>query len=118
QASSTARWLRRNRALARANGAFWHYGRTARSCCQYAPGRKPGPAHPPWTGSIELMEAAMLLGVPKETKVHEYRVGMTPASVREVTSHGHKVMVETNAGAGIGASDDAYRDAGAEIADS
>ncbi|MGE3624736.1 MAG: alanine dehydrogenase [Hyphomicrobiales bacterium] len=60
----------------------------------------------------------MLLGVPKEVKVHEYRVGMTPASVREVTSHGHKVMVETNAGTGIGASDDAYRDAGAEIADS
>ncbi|MDA7947483.1 MAG: alanine dehydrogenase [Hyphomicrobiaceae bacterium] len=59
----------------------------------------------------------MRLGVPKEVKVHEYRVGMTPASVREVTSHGHEVVVETNAGIGIGAGDDDYRAAGAEIAD-
>ena len=58
----------------------------------------------------------MLIGVPKEIKVHEYRVGMTPASVREVVEHGHRVLVETGAGAGVGASDDDYRRAGAEIA--
>ena len=59
----------------------------------------------------------MLLGVPKEIKVHEYRVGMTPASVREVVNHGHEVVMETAAGLGIGASDDDYRSAGATIAD-
>jgi alanine dehydrogenase len=56
------------------------------------------------------------IGVPKEVKVHEYRVGMTPASVREAVTRGHAVLVETQAGAGIGAGDDAYRQAGAEIA--
>ncbi len=59
----------------------------------------------------------MRLGVPKEVKVHEYRVGMTPASAREVVSHGHEVVVETGAGSGIGASDDHYRDIGAQIVD-
>lgn len=59
----------------------------------------------------------MLLGVPKEIKVHEYRVGMTPASVREVVSHGHEVVMETGAGVGIGATDDHYVAAGATIAD-
>ena len=44
----------------------------------------------------------MLIGVPKEIKNHEYRVGMTPGSVREVVAHGHEVIVETNAGGGIG----------------
>lgn len=39
----------------------------------------------------------MIIGVPKEIKNHEYRVGMIPASVREVISHGHQVFVETNA---------------------
>jgi alanine dehydrogenase len=48
--------------------------------------------------------------------VHEYRVGLTPDSVREFVVHGHKVVVETQAGAGIGRSDDDYRAAGAEIA--
>ena len=57
----------------------------------------------------------MLLGVPKEIKVHEYRVGLTPDSVHEFVVHGHKVLVETQAGAGIGRSDDNYRAAGAEI---
>ncbi len=60
----------------------------------------------------------MLIGVPKEIKNHEYRVGMVPASVREVVSHGHQVIVETNAGAGIGFTDDDYIAAGAEIRDS
>ena len=58
----------------------------------------------------------MRLGVPKEIKTHEYRVGLVPASVRELVHHGHKVTVETGAGAGIGFDDDAYRAAGAEIA--
>ena len=58
----------------------------------------------------------MLIGVPKEIKTHEYRVGLTPASVREVISHGHHVVVETGAGTGIGFSDDDYRAAGAQIA--
>jgi alanine dehydrogenase len=57
----------------------------------------------------------MLIGVPKEIKVREARVGLVPASVRELTSHGHGVIVETSAGAGIGASDDDYRAAGAGI---
>ena len=57
----------------------------------------------------------MLVGVPKEVKVHEYRVGLVPASVRELVHHGHKVVVETQAGAGIGFGDDDYRAAGAEI---
>jgi len=59
----------------------------------------------------------MLIGVSKEIKVHEYRVGMTPSSVREAVVHGHAVIVETRAGAGIGASDDDYRSAGAQVAD-
>ena len=58
----------------------------------------------------------MLVGVPKEIKVHEYRVGLTPSSVREMIAHGHQVVVQTDAGTGIGASDDDYRRAGAEIA--
>ena len=57
----------------------------------------------------------MQIGVPKEIKVHEYRVGLTPSSVRECVAHGHKVLVETLAGAGIGAGDDEYRKAGAEV---
>jgi len=57
----------------------------------------------------------MLLGVPKEIKVHEYRVGMTPSSVRELVHHGHQVLVQANAGAAIGLSDEAYHAAGAQI---
>jgi alanine dehydrogenase len=58
----------------------------------------------------------MLIGVPKEIKNHEYRVGMTVASVREVVRHGHQVLVETQAGNGIGQSDAQYTAAGAQIA--
>jgi alanine dehydrogenase len=58
----------------------------------------------------------MLVGVPKEIKPSEFRVGMTPAAVREYVAHGHQVLVETKAGEGIGAGDDAYRAAGAAIA--
>ncbi|MDE2385268.1 MAG: alanine dehydrogenase [Alphaproteobacteria bacterium] len=59
----------------------------------------------------------MLIGLPKEIKNHEYRVGLTPLSVREFVRHGHKVMVEKNAGAGIGSSDADYVAAGASIID-
>ncbi len=58
----------------------------------------------------------MRVGVPKEIKVLENRVGLTPASVREFVAHGHSVLVEHDAGAGIGLGDDAYRAAGAHIA--
>ncbi|MGL4525625.1 MAG: alanine dehydrogenase, partial [Aestuariivirga sp.] len=57
----------------------------------------------------------MLIGVPKEIKNHEYRVGMMPMSVREAVRQGHKVWVQANAGAGIGASDADYTAAGAMI---
>ena len=60
----------------------------------------------------------MLVGVPKEIKNHEYRVGLTPASVRELVAHGHRVVVEKNAGSAIGLSDQHYLAAGAELADS
>ena len=60
----------------------------------------------------------MLIGVPKEIKNHEYRVGMAPASVREAIKHGHQVMVQVNAGEGIGVSDAEYAQIGAEIVDS
>ena len=59
----------------------------------------------------------MLIGVPKEIKDHEYRVGLTPDSVNEVILHGHDVLVEHDAGAGIGAGDAEYAAVGATIAD-
>jgi alanine dehydrogenase len=58
------------------------------------------------------------IGVPKEIKTHEYRVGLTPAGVRELTMHGHHVTVERNAAIGIGIRDEAYRVAGAAVVDS
>ena len=57
----------------------------------------------------------MLIGVPKEIKNHEYRVGLTPESVAELITAGNKVVVETNAGIGIGSTDADYRAAGATI---
>ena len=57
----------------------------------------------------------MKIGVPKEIKTHEYRVGLTPAGVRELTRNGHQVVVEHGAALGIGFSDDAYRTAGATV---
>ena len=59
----------------------------------------------------------MRVGVPKEIKNHEYRVGMSPSSVREMIKNGHEVMVETNAGVGIGASDSDYSSVGANVVD-
>ena len=60
----------------------------------------------------------MRIGVPKEIKVHEYRVGLVPAGVRELVAAGHEVLIETGAGAGIGVDDAQYRAAGAAIAGS
>ncbi len=60
----------------------------------------------------------MRIGVPKEIKTHEYRVGLTPAGARELAIHGHHVTVERDAAIGIGIGDDAYRAAGAEVVDS
>ncbi|MBX9727667.1 MAG: alanine dehydrogenase, partial [Sphingopyxis sp.] len=57
----------------------------------------------------------MIIGCPREIKNHEYRVGLTPESTRELTAHGHRVLIESGAGLGIGATDDHYRTAGAEV---
>ena len=57
----------------------------------------------------------MKIGIPKEIKTHEYRVGLTPEGAHELVLHGHIVLMEANAGAGIGFGDDAYRTAGASI---
>jgi alanine dehydrogenase len=57
----------------------------------------------------------MKIGVPKEIKILEYRVGMTPSGVKELASDGHEVFVETNAGMGIGMTDQDYKNAGATI---
>jgi len=59
----------------------------------------------------------MLIGIPKEIKNNEFRVGLTAAGVRELVASGHQVMVETAAGCGIGMDDECYRAAGAEIVD-
>ena len=64
---------------------------------------------------VQRSEVAMRIGVPKEIKVHEYRVGLTPASARELIHHGHQVVVEAGAGEAIGLSDAAYAAAGAEL---
>ena len=58
----------------------------------------------------------MRIGVPKEIKIHEYRVGLTPDAAARLTREGHRVLVETNAGAGVGFDDAEYTAAGAEIA--
>ena len=57
----------------------------------------------------------MLIGVPKEIKTREFRVGLVPSSVAELVSRGHEVQIETQAGARIGASDDEYKAVGATI---
>jgi alanine dehydrogenase len=58
----------------------------------------------------------MKIGVPKEIKVHEYRVGLVPAGVAELVNSGHQVLVQSGAGAGIGFEDAHYREAGATVA--
>ena len=59
--------------------------------------------------------APMRIGVPKEIKIQEYRVGLVPAAVRELTAAGHGVVVQSGAGAGIGCNDEDYRSVGATI---
>jgi alanine dehydrogenase len=63
-------------------------------------------------------EAAMKVGIPKEIKIMEARVAVTPAGVRQLTSHGHQVYIEKGAGMGSGISDDHYAAAGAQMLDS
>ncbi len=58
----------------------------------------------------------MKIGVPTEVKNHEYRVGLVPASVRELAEAGHDLIVQSQAGAGIGYDDEQYKNAGATIA--
>ena len=60
----------------------------------------------------------MLIGIPKEIKNHEYRIGLTPAGVRELIAHGHQLMVQNGGGASIGFDDQQYLDAGAEMVES
>ena len=68
---------------------------------------------------LDKMESeAVLIGVPKEVKNHEYRVGLTPASVLELVKRGHQVIVEVDAGAAIDFTDDQYVAVGAEISHS
>ena len=57
----------------------------------------------------------MRIGVPKEVKTHEYRVGLVPAGVRELTMSGHEVIVESGAGKGIGVDDAHYETCGAKV---
>ena len=57
----------------------------------------------------------MRIGCPTEIKNHEYRVGLTPESARELIAHGHEVWIQSGAGLGIGADDAEYRQAGALI---
>ena len=57
----------------------------------------------------------MRIGIPREIKTHEYRVGITPAGARELVERGHVLLVESGAGVPIGLSDEDYRSAGATI---
>ena len=58
----------------------------------------------------------MLIGVPKEIKNHEYRIGMTPSGVAELVADGHKVLVENDGGSAVGFHNEDYLSAGAEVA--
>src|SRR4051794_4308328 len=57
----------------------------------------------------------MIIGVPKEIKIHEHRVALTPAGITELIKRGHSVYIQSSAGNGSGFSDEEYRKAGAEI---
>eukprot|EP01036_Dinobryon_divergens_P046598 gene46599-62324_t len=69
-----------------------------------------------WLSQPQPEDSSMRIGLPKEIKNHEYRVGLTPASVRELCAHGHSVLVQSGAGAAIGLSDALYQSAGATLA--
>jgi len=79
--------------------------------------RDPEPSEFVFVAGVELIKGdmAMLIGVPKEIKNHEYRVGLTPSSVRELAAAGHRVLVERGAGAGIGVADFEYEQVGAAL---
>src|SRR6202044_1389354 len=72
-----------------------------------------------WVSNLAIpvypAERFMKIGVPKEIKIHEYRVGLVPAGVRELVDSGHQVLVQSGAGAGIGFEDSHYQAAGATI---
>src|SRR3569833_253485 len=96
-----------------------------RPAAESATGRAPrlcitqGPAGYPTLSCGHLSSPGapvMRIGVPKEIKNNEYRVGMVPSGVRELASAGHEVIVETGAGNGIGVDDAQYKAAGASIA--
>jgi alanine dehydrogenase len=96
-------------------GGFCHIWLVMR--CYYAIYHHPGT--PTLSAKIKFQSievGRMRIGVPREIKVHEYRVGLVPAGVRELVGAGHEVLVETGAGAGIGVDDAQYRAAGATIA--
>jgi alanine dehydrogenase len=57
----------------------------------------------------------MLIGVPKEIKNHEYRIGLTPAGVRELVANGHQIMIQQQGGEAVGLNNELYLAAGAEI---
>ena len=57
----------------------------------------------------------MIVGIPKEIKNHEYRIGMTPAGVRELVNRGHQVLVETEGGVGVGFDNASYEAVGAQV---
>src|SRR5215210_2057994 len=65
--------------------------------------------------SVAQVVVTMLVGVPKEIKDNEYRVGLVPSTARELAAKGHQVIVETGAGAGAGLPDQDYAAAGAEV---
>src|SRR6266851_2371096 len=69
-------------------------------------------------GTSRNRRRMMLVGVPREIKDSEYRVGLVPSTVHELTLKGHRVLVEKDAGVGAGLADEAYMAAGAEIASS
>ena len=73
------------------------------------------PASPALTKTRFERSSPILIGVPKEVKSHEYRVGLVPGNVRELVHHGHEVLVEAGAGAGIGFDDASYEAAGAAV---
>jgi alanine dehydrogenase len=69
----------------------------------------------PHGGGVQARITVMLVGVPREIKDSEYRVGLVPSTVRELTGNGHRILIETNAGLGAGLSDADYRSVGGEI---
>src|SRR5947209_6298289 len=85
----------------------------ALDCRQQRPTARP--ATGPVRGAVRGDVGQVKVGIPREVKDHEYRVAITPAGVNELTSHGHEVVVEKDAGTGSSIPDDDYVAAGATI---